>query len=967
MVATDSADALFLDDGISAQNADAPGARFDSIERFELGGGDDVFDFTSRTYTYDTDTTVDGGAGDDTIWAADGDDTIIGGAGDDSIHGGAGTDTAVFTGNVSDYTITQLDTSQYQIVDNRAGSPDGTDVVTDVEFLQFADGTFSSMDFDNQAPTSVTLSNVVSSFAEDTDTSSRIKVADIAIGDDGQGTNVLSLAGADAGSFEIIGNELFLKAGTSLDFESKTAFDVTVQADDASVGGTPDASASLSVGVTDVNEAPTAISLSSTSFDEGDYDRTDVVVGDLATTDPDSGETFSYQIVSDPSGLAFIEDGQLKFADGTYDFETQDSYDITVRATDSAGNVVDQDFTIHVNDVNEAPTAVTLSNVVTDLSEDTDMSSRVKVADISVSDDALGTNDLILSGADAGSFEIIGNELFLKAGTALDFESKTAFDVTVQADDASVGGTPDASASLSVGVTDVNEAPTGIVFHQNYGPQGAGATYTDTGVKIDGVSDDAWSSAASYSLSDTVAGSVADADDLSGSFNVMWDADKIYFRARIVDDSVVGDEGGANWQDDSVEFYLDIGNDQTGTYDATDFQFVVGQGSDNIDLHRSGTLVSSSPTGTQSATELTSDGYTVEFSVTWESLGLKVPTENMDIGFGFAVNDDDDGGDRDGQMMWDTKSGDLWQDTSQFGDLSLEPAAPALAVVEESTGATIGSLSVIDSDSADSFSFAVSDSRFEVVDNDGSYDLKLKDGASLDYEVDGDHVDLAVTVTDSSGGTYTEKFSVSIEDVDDTINGTSGNDTLTGDANDNTIYALGGDDTINAGAGDDIVYMGAGDDTFDTTVGDADDGDGIDTVYGESGQDTIWGGGSGDTLDGGADADYINGESGDDIIIGGLGDDNLYGGTGDDLFIFHEGDGSDTISGGSGWTDTIQLFNADASGAPDAAWTIELDGGRPATFSSADGILDLGSDASGTITFDNGDVIDFSGIERIEW
>ena len=764
VVTTDSADALFLDDGFSAQNADASGARFDSIERFELGGGDDVFDFTSRTYTYETDTTVDGGAGDDTIWAADGDDTLIGGAGDDSIHGGAGTDTAVFTGNASDYTITQLDTTQYQIVDNRAGSPDGSDVVTDVEFLQFADGTLSATDFDNQAPTSVTLSNVVSSFAEDTDTSSRIKVADIAVGDDGQGTNVLSLAGADAGSFEIIGNELFLKAGTSLDFESKTAFDVTVQVDDASVGGTPDA-----------------------------------------------------------------------------------------------------------------------------------------------------------------------------------------------------------TASMSLGVTDANDAPTDIVFHQAHGTQDAGATYTDTGIKIDGVSDDAWSGAASYSLSDTVSGSVADSDDLSGSFDVMWDADKIYFRARIVDDAVVGDEGGANWQDDSVEFYLDIGNDQTGTYDTTDFQFVVGQGSDNIDLHRSGKLVSSAPTGAESATELTSDGYTTEFSITWESLGLKAPTENMDIGFGFAVNDDDDGGARDGQMMWDTNSGSLWNDTSQFGQLTLEPVSPALSVVEESAGATIGSLSVIDSDSAESFSFAVSDSRFEVVDNDGSYDLKLKDGESLDYEVDGDHVDLSVTVTDASGGTYTEKFSVAVEDVDDTIDGTSGNDTLTGDASDNTIYALDGDDTIRAGDGDDTVYMGAGDDTFDTTVGDADDGDGIDTVYGESGRDTIWGGGGGDTLDGGADADYINGEAGDDTIIGGLGDDNLYGGSGDDLFIFHEGDGNDTMSGGSGWTDTIELFNADGSGAPDSAWTIELDGGRSATFSSADGYLDLGADASGTITFDNGDVIDFSGIERIEW
>ena len=50
----------------------------------------------------------------------------------------------------------------------------------------------------------------------------------------------------------------------------------------------------------------------------------------------------------------------------------------------------------------------------------------VRVADINVIDDDLGTAPLALSGDDADKFEIIGSRLFLKAGTVLDFQTDTA-------------------------------------------------------------------------------------------------------------------------------------------------------------------------------------------------------------------------------------------------------------------------------------------------------------------------------------------------------------------------------------------------------------------------------------------------------------------------------------------------------------------------------------------------------------
>jgi uncharacterized protein YjiK/2',3'-cyclic-nucleotide 2'-phosphodiesterase (5'-nucleotidase family) len=109
---------------------------------------------------------------------------------------------------------------------------------------------------------------------------------------------------------------------------------------------------------------------------------------------------------------------------------------------------------------NAAPTAVIVDNATTTLPENSSTASRVKLGNIFVTDDGLGTNTLSLSGADAASFELTGTEFFLKAGVTLDFETKSSYAVTVNADDSTVGTTPDASVNFTLTISDVEpEAP----------------------------------------------------------------------------------------------------------------------------------------------------------------------------------------------------------------------------------------------------------------------------------------------------------------------------------------------------------------------------------------------------------------------------------------------------------------------------------------------------------------------------
>ena len=111
---------------------------------------------------------------------------------------------------------------------------------------------------------------------------------------------------------------------------------------------------------------------------------------------------------------------------------------------------------ISITDANEPPT-VALANTTTTMGEDTDTSVAIKVAEIVITDDAVGTNDLALSGSDAALFEIVGSELRLKVGAALDFETNPTLDVTVEVDDTTVGATPDDTAALAISITDVND------------------------------------------------------------------------------------------------------------------------------------------------------------------------------------------------------------------------------------------------------------------------------------------------------------------------------------------------------------------------------------------------------------------------------------------------------------------------------------------------------------------------------
>jgi Ca2+-binding RTX toxin-like protein len=159
--------------------------------------------------------------------------------------------------------------------------------------------------------------------------------------------------------------------------------------------------------------------------------------------------------------------------------------------------------------------------------------------------------------------------------------------------------------------------------------------------------------------------------------------------------------------------------------------------------------------------------------------------------------------------------------------------------------------------------------------------------------------------------------------ADNALHGNAGNDRLIARAGNDSVYGGDGSDAISAQAGDDLVYGGAGDDWIDGDTGHdtLHGGDGNDLIYGLNGQDSLFGGAGADSLyagddndaiDGGDGSDILWGEGGNDTITGGAGRDLLSGGAGNDDLRGDTGDAS--LSGGAG-DDEYFLYDGSGSGA----------------------------------------------------
>lgn len=265
--------------------------------------------------------------------------------------------------------------------------------------------------------------------------------------------------------FEIDGVQL--KTTRTFDFETETSVDVEVKVTDAGLNTYNEL---FTLTITDANDGPTAIDLTSTSVDENVAIGT--VVGTISTTDQDAGDTHTYEIAStfnfDIDGVVrspLAISGSDLVTDVELDHEDLASFLIRIISTDAAGGQTLADYTIDVNNLNEVPTDIALTN--SDIDEDAAVGTVIGV--LSTTDpDASETHTYeVLTAFDDGGmtfFPIITDEANLITTVPLDFESLPSFNVEVQVTDA--GGLT-YTEFFTLSANDVNEAPTSMTLSAN--------------------------------------------------------------------------------------------------------------------------------------------------------------------------------------------------------------------------------------------------------------------------------------------------------------------------------------------------------------------------------------------------------------------------------------------------------------------------------------------------------------------
>ena len=228
-----------------------------------------------------------------------------------------------------------------------------------------------------------------------------------------------------------------------------SAFSLTVQASD----GTASATVTVTVGVTDVNEAPVVSGDAAVSYAENG-------TGDIATytaADPES-VTITWSLAGTDAADFSISGGVLSFSatpdyESPADADTDNVYSVTVQALDgtNSGTLA---VTVTVTDVNETP--VVSGDAAVSYAEN----GTGDVATYTAADPENATITWSLAGTDAADFSISGGALSFSATpnyeSPADSNTDNVYSVTVQASD----GTNTGALEVTVTVTDVNETPT---------------------------------------------------------------------------------------------------------------------------------------------------------------------------------------------------------------------------------------------------------------------------------------------------------------------------------------------------------------------------------------------------------------------------------------------------------------------------------------------------------------------------
>ncbi|KAL8601315.1 hypothetical protein ACOMHN_054609 [Nucella lapillus] len=330
----------------------------------------------------------------------------------------------------------------------------------------------------NDPPTDVEVNGKNSSEIEVKENQRNSRVGDIRVVDEDQGdTHTIFLSGSAASHFRVDRGQLLTTAVSSLDYERQESSPLLLVMT-AIDGGRPGQTVmkTFTIALRDVNEAPTAVTLSKTEVMENSPGGT--VIGTLTTLDPDNllttHQNLTYRLKDDANGRFRVDGDRLlvtEMAENCFsarcslNHEIQPQLTIKIEAKDSGSpplSVV-APVIISVKNANDAPTNIRLSkNTVGENRPAGMLVGSIMADDEDVQDSVTFT---LLNGSDVFSIEK-GDKLVTQR--TLNYEETQSVVIAIRASD---NGRPPASTVgvITVVVEDEPEPP----VYQTPGEMGA--------------------------------------------------------------------------------------------------------------------------------------------------------------------------------------------------------------------------------------------------------------------------------------------------------------------------------------------------------------------------------------------------------------------------------------------------------------------------------------------------------------
>ncbi|MFM6155281.1 MAG: Calx-beta domain-containing protein, partial [Sphaerospermopsis kisseleviana] len=148
------------------------------------------------------------------------------------------------------------------------------------------------------------------------------------------------------GRFAIVGNELRVANQNLINFEANSSHNITIKTTD-NLGAT--FTKDFTITINNVNETPTDLGLSKSTVRETQPIGT--VVGDFITIDTDTGNTFTYSLVTgtgSTDNAAFTIAGNQLKTNAVFNYATKNSYSIRIKTTDQGGLSFEKQLTIGI-------------------------------------------------------------------------------------------------------------------------------------------------------------------------------------------------------------------------------------------------------------------------------------------------------------------------------------------------------------------------------------------------------------------------------------------------------------------------------------------------------------------------------------------------------------------------------------------------------------------------------------------